>query len=160
MRAGTILLTGSAALLAFASAHSAGAVKSAPRAVGTAAQIIEGRQSAFLLSGALLGSMKASVDRGEDVKGQAFAARSLAKWAKALPGMFPEGSGIEPSGALPAVWKDRAGFEAKAAAYAMETEKLAALATANDKPGFAAQWAVVRETCNACHTGYRKPDNK
>lgn len=162
MRAGTMLLTASAILFAVVASHSVEAAKSAPKpkAVATAAQVIDGRQSAFLLSGALFGSMKGAVDRGEDVKGQAFAARSLAKWAKALPGMFPAGSGVEPSEALPAIWTDRAGFQAKAAAYAAEADKLAALAAANDKAGFAAQWAAVRETCNACHTAYRKEDKK
>ncbi len=34
-----------------------------------AGDVVAARQSAFLLSGALFGSMKGAIDRGEDVKG-------------------------------------------------------------------------------------------
>lgn len=162
MRTASLILAGSAALFVAVTANSVGHAKGAPppKPVGTAAEIVEGRQATFLLSGALFGTMKGAIDRGEDVKGQAFAARSIARWAKALPGMFPKGTGIAPSAALPNIWTDRAGFEAKAASYAAEADKLAAFATANDKAGFAAQWAVVRGTCGACHDVYRKPEEK
>jgi len=126
----------------------------------SAADIIAGRQAAYRLSGAVMGQMKAAIDRGDDVKGQAFSARALAGWAKALPGMFPSGSGVAPSHALPLVWSDRADFEAKAATYAAEAGKLADLAKAGDKAGFAAQWAVVRDACSACHDKFKAPDER
>ena len=117
---------------------------------------IAGREAAMMMSGALMGSMKGAIDRGDDVKSQGFAARTLAGWAKAIPGMFPAGS--EGGDALPAVWSDRAGFEAKATAYAAAATKLADAAKAGDKPGFAAAWGEVRTACGACHDSYKKPD--
>lgn len=153
MRKTTLALAGAALLLgsAMASARGSHAV------ADPQSEIISGRKAAFLMSGALFGSIKGAIDRGDDVKTQAFAARSLARWAAALPGMFPAGSLSESSDALPVIWSDRAGFEARAAAYAEAATKLADLAKAGDKPGFAAQWTAVRATCSSCHDTYRKP---
>jgi cytochrome c556 len=118
--------------------------------------LIAGRQAAFKLSGATFGGMKAVIDANGDVKTQAGAARALANWGKALPGMFPAGS--DGGEALPAIWSDRAGFEKAAATFTTEASKLADLAKAGDAPGFAAQWTVVRGTCGGCHQTYRVPE--
>ncbi|MEP9358274.1 cytochrome c [Sphingomonas sp. KR3-1] len=155
MRTSTLALGAATALFLTLAATAPG---SRAVAADPTADVIAGRQAAFRLSGALSGQIKAGVDRGDDPKTLAFAARALAGWAKAIPGMFPAGSSAANSGALPSVWSDRAGFEAKAAAYAAAATKLADLAKAGDKPGFAAQFAVVGGTCKACHDAYRKPD--
>jgi cytochrome c556 len=154
MRHITLALAGAALLLgsAIASARSSNAVT-----LDSKDEVIAGRKAAFLLSAGVFGGMKGAIDRGDDVKTQAFAARGLARWAAAIPGMFPAGSSSDASDALPVIWSDRAGFEARAAAYAEEAGKLADLAKAGDKAGFAAQWDVVRGTCSACHDTYRKP---
>ncbi|MES2989569.1 MAG: cytochrome c [Pseudomonadota bacterium] len=150
----TLALAGAALLLgsAIASARDSNAVT-----LDSKDQVIAGRKAAFLMSAGLFNSMKGAIDRGDDVKTQAFAARGLARWAAALPGMFPAGSTSEASEALSVIWSDRAGFEARAAAYAEAAGKLGDLAKAGDKDGFAAQWAVVRGTCSGCHDTYRKP---
>jgi len=121
-------------------------------------QLIAGRQAAFKLSGATFGGIKATIDAGGDVTKLAFSAKALADWAHALPGMFPRGSDGGASHALPTVWRDPAGFAKAAAAYEAAALKLGDLARAGDKPGVAAQWAVVRGTCGACHDTYRQPD--
>ena len=123
------------------------------------AAAVKGRQAAFLMSAASMGNMKAAAARG-DVKSQAFAARAMARWAGALPGMFPPGSTAPDSEALPTIWSDRAGFEKRAADYAAAATKLAELAGANDAAGFAAQLDVVGGTCGACHKDYRKAQEK
>jgi len=155
MRLGTWALAGAALLLGTAVASASG---SRPVAPADANSTIAGRQAAFRLSAALFGGMKGAIERGDDVTTQAFAARAITGWAKAIPGMFPAGTGGAPSNALPTVWSDRAGFEAKAADYAAAAAKLADLAKAGDKPGFAAQWKVVGDTCGACHSNFRKED--
>ena len=68
------------------------------------------------------------------------------------------GSGAEagvPTHARPEIWSDRAGFEAKAADYAAAADRLAELAAGDDAAAFAAQWTVVRSSCQACHDGYK-----
>jgi cytochrome c556 len=153
MRRTTMLFVAAATVFA-GSAVAANRV-AAPDAV---ADTVAGRQAAFRMSGALFGGMRAASGAGGDVKAQAFAARALAGWAKAIPGMFPAGSAAANSAALPNVWTDRAGFEAKAADYAAAATKLGELAKAGDSAGFAAQLVVVGKTCGACHDGYRKPE--
>ena len=156
MRGTTIGLAAAALVLAGSVAASAGG-RAAPDAK---ADVIAGRQAAFRMSGALMGNMSAVAKSGGDVKTQAFAARALAGWAKALPGMFPAGSTAANSAALPVIWSDRATFEARAADYAAATDKLAEFAKAGDNAGFAAQLGAVGKTCGACHDSYRKQEER
>ncbi len=119
---------------------------------------VKARQASFHLSAGVFGPMKAAIDSGADVKPFTFGAKGLARWARTIPMMFPAGTGAEagvPTKAKPEIWSDRATFEQRAAEYAAEADKLAALAEANDKPGFAAQWAVVRQSCSNCHDRFR-----
>lgn len=122
--------------------------------------IIEARQAAMMLSGVAMGSIKAAIDAGQPPASQRFATRALARWAHAVPGAFPAESGPEATGvvtnAKPEIWSDRAGFEAKAADYAAAADRLAELASGDDPAAFAAQWAVVRASCQSCHDGYKE----
>lgn len=121
-------------------------------------QLIAGRQAAMKLSGATFGSIKATIDAGGDVTKLAFPAKALTDWARAIPGMFPAGSDGGTTKALPTVWSDPAGFANASAAFEAEARKLGDLAKAGDAAGVAAQWAIVRGTCGACHDTYRQPD--
>lgn len=118
-------------------------------------QVVAARQAAFNLSAPTFGGMRAAVESGGDVKPQAFAARGLARWAQALPTMFPEGTQLASSRALPAIWTDRAGFDARAAAFQSATASLAAAAQAGDKAAFAAAYKATGESCGSCHDAYR-----
>lgn len=151
------LLAASAAL-----ALGALAIAQAPALAGEggldAQATIKARQASFHLSAGAFGPMKAAIDSGADVKPFAFGAKGLARWARTIPSMFPAGTGQDagvPNKALPSIWSDRAGFEARAAEYAAAADRLAELADANDKAGFAQQWGEVRKTCSNCHDNYR-----
>lgn len=153
MRIGSLALAASMILFA-------GAAASANGHGGTAAAdpggIVKGRQAGMRMSGAIMGSIKGAIDRGDDVKTLTFPAKSLAGWAASLPGMFPEGSNVAPTEASPTVWSDAAGFAAKASAYQAAATKLADAAAAGDKPGVAAAFAEVRASCGDCHSAYKK----
>lgn len=128
----------------------------APQA--SAADVIKGRQGAMMLSGVAMGSIKGAIDAGQPLASQRFATRSLSRWAHAVPGMFPAGSGPEAgvrTNARPEIWTDRAGFEARAADYAAAADRLAELAGGEDAAAFGAQWTAVRATCQACHDSYK-----
>lgn len=127
----------------------------------TPQQIVAARQASFHLTGAAMGNMRGAIERGGDVLGQAYAARGVARWAAALPTMFPAStSTITPSRAKPEIWADKADFEAKAAAFVAAATRLAELAQANDKEGFAAQHRATAATCAACHDLYQVPQNR
>ena len=120
--------------------------------------IIKGRQAAMMLSGVAMGAMKSAIDAGQPPATQRFNTRALARWAHAVPGMFPAGTGAEAgvqTNAKAEVWSDRTGFEEKAAAYAAAADRLAELAAGEDAAAFAAQWTVVRSSCQSCHDVYK-----
>lgn len=124
----------------------------------TPEQIVAARQSAYILSGGSFAAMKAAAESGADVRTLAFPARSLARWARTLPTMFPAGTDLPSSKALPTVWSDRAGFEARATAYADAAQALAQAAQGGDRAAFLTQWAAVRQTCSGCHDTYKSSD--
>ena len=121
--------------------------------------VIAARQASLDMSSITLRSVRDALSAGREAKTQAYAATALAKWAKALPRMFPAGTGAGETSAdtqaLPAVWRDRAGFEQAAANYADATAKLATLAASNDAAACAKQLDEVDQACNACHSRYK-----
>ncbi len=135
------------------------ALSEGPGAVSPAAAI-SARQASLDLSSITLRSMGDAIKAGREPKSQAYAAMSLAKWAKALPGMFPAGTGKGETSAdtqaLAAVWQDRAGFDRAAANYVSATARLAALAGANDAAAFTKQLDEVNQACGACHAKYKE----
>jgi cytochrome c556 len=118
-------------------------------------EAVAARQAAFGLSANVFMAMKGAIDSGAEVKPLAGGARNLARWARALPGLFPDGSALPDSKAKPLVWERRSDFEAKAAAYAAAATKLAEAAQAGDKAAFAAAWKETGGACKACHDLYR-----
>ena len=127
-----------------------------------AVDAIVARQASLDMSSITFRSMGEAIKAGRDAKSQGYPAAVLAKWAKALPRMFPAGSGQDEtstfSQALPTIWRDRTGFEHVAANYADATAKLAALAAANDTVGFTKQLDEVNQACNSCHARYKAGD--
>ena len=123
-------------------------------------QAVAARKAGMGMSGALMSSMKAAIDASAAPRSQAFAAGSLARWARAVPGVFPAGSGQADLGegatdAKAEIWTNRADFDAKAEALAAAATRLQELARADDAAGFAAQWTEVRAACQTCHDAYK-----
>jgi len=124
----------------------------------TPEQIVAARQAGYFLSGGSFASMKFAAEAGADVRQLVFPARALARWARTLPSLFPAGTQLPSSKALPEIWSDRAGFEARASAYAESAGRLAEAAQSGDREAFLARWAETRATCSACHDSYRRSD--
>lgn len=128
----------------------------------SAADVIAARQASLDMSSITFRSMGDAVKAGREAKSQGYPAAALAKWAKALPRMFPSGTGRGEtsvnSQALPSIWRDRAGFDRAAANYADAAARLAALAATNDTAEFNKQLDLVNQACNLCHAGYKAGD--
>ena len=120
------------------------------------------RQASLDMSSITFRSMGDAMKAGREAKSQGYPAAALAKWAKALPQMFPAGTGVGETSAstqaLPMIWKDRANFDRAAAFYAAATARLAVLAAANDTAGFTQQLEEVNQACGACHARYKAGD--
>jgi cytochrome c556 len=150
----TLLLAGALAAIPLAAAAQTGG----PAAGLTPEQIVAARQSAYALSAGDFVAMKAAADAGADVHTLGLPSRALARWARTLPSLFPAGTNLPSSKALPNDWSDRAGFEARAAAYADAARALAEAAQSGDRAAFLTRWGEVRAACGACHDTYRSSD--
>ncbi len=118
--------------------------------------IIAARQAGYDLQQGVATAMKSAVDSGSSVKGLEDGAKGLVSWGKVIPTLFPVGTETgHGTKAKPEVWSDRAGFEKAAANFVAAADKLAPLAAADDKAGFAAQFKEVGGTCGACHRQFR-----
>jgi cytochrome c556 len=121
-----------------------------------AAQQIAARQAMMHMAATLLFQEVMPVAKnGTDVKAAGHAADGLDLFGHSIAGLFPEGSTGPNSRALPAIWANKADFDAKANAFGDSAARLKQLADAGDSAGFKAQAAVVASGCNACHSLYR-----
>lgn len=122
--------------------------------------LIAARQAGYDLQAGVAAGMKTVIDAGGDVKGLEDGAKGLSSWGHVIPAMFPDGtqSGHNTK-ARSEVWSDRAGFEKAAEKFWTEADKLAVLADADDKAGFAAQFTTTTQACAACHRAYRVRTN-
>jgi cytochrome c556 len=121
--------------------------------------IVSARHAAMMMSSSAFGALKAQAN-AEDLKRANFPAHALAHWAKAIPAMFPQGTDIPPTDALPAVWSDRAGYDAAAKSFVTATDAVTQAVAANDKTAYAAALDQVGKACSACHDKYRKAEEK
>ncbi len=119
--------------------------------------IIASRQAGFDLQAGVVAEMKAAVEAGSPVKPLTDGAKGLSSWGHIIPDMFPDGTQTGRNTKAKAdVWSDRAGFEKAAANFYTASEKLATLAEADDKAGFAAQFKETTAACGACHRQFRE----
>lgn len=72
------------------------------------------------------------------------------------PALFPAGSDKGKTHALPAIWKNKADFDAHFAK--LGTDSKAALAAIKDEASFKANFGPVLKDCGGCHETYRAKD--
>jgi cytochrome c556 len=80
---------------------------------------------------------------------------SFADAGQKAPALFPDTSKTGgDTAALPAIWENKADFDAKLAKFA--TESKAAAEATKDLDSFKIQVTEVRKNCGGCHQTYRK----
>jgi cytochrome c556 len=72
-----------------------------------------------------------------------------------LKGMFPTGSGGGESRALPAVWQDKADFDARLVKLANAADAFANDAASKQMNDLQASFGAVASNCGGCHKMYR-----
>lgn len=117
---------------------------------------IEKRQAAMKTIG---GSTKTIGDmlKGSTAFDAAKANAAMAAMQGAMAGFgdyFPEGSESATSEAAPAIWTDRAGFDAVLAKFKADIDAGVAAAP-GDQAGVQAAFGQIAANCKTCHQGYR-----
>jgi cytochrome c556 len=132
--------------------------KPAPRPSAPSPQeLVTTRQAGMDMAVATLTLLSNASNNGAPLKTLAFPSAGLAKFAGVMPALFSNNTRGVASRAKPAVWTDRAGFQAKAGDFATATKALAAAAATDDKPAFDAALASVKASCKGCHDTYQVP---
>lgn len=123
-------------------------------------QVISQRQEAMKgLGGAM--KLLTPMVRGEQPWNQAEAVKAVTtinSVAKAIPQVFPAGSGPESgakTAALPIIWRQPSDYQTKAKALEEASGQLLQLARAGNTDGVKGQFANVGKTCGGCHETYR-----
>jgi cytochrome c556 len=74
--------------------------------------------------------------------------------AAKMPDLFPDASKAGDTAALPAIWENKADFNAKMAKFSADAKAAAGKVTSLDT--FKAEMGEVRKNCGGCHQTYRK----
>ena len=122
--------------------------------------VIKQRKELMKQNGAAAGTA-AKMLKGEtpfDLAAAQAALKSMADVAAKMPGLFPDDSKTGgDTKALPAVWTDKADFDARFAKFGADATT--ALAAVTDKATFGAAMTPVFKNCGGCHEKYRIKDN-
>ena len=101
--------------------------------------------------------IKAVVDQRGDPRATGAVIGDMIGFFEGFPARFPAGSGSGDTRALPAIWTDRAGFEAANGNMLTQLRALQAAANAGDQAAFGAAFQQTGAACGACHRPYRGP---
>jgi cytochrome c556 len=119
---------------------------------------IKYRQNVYGLIGWNFGALGQMARGQRDFDATEFARRAerVAQLSMMLDEGFPPGSdkGAKTE-ALPAIWTNRADFDAKLADFQREAAALAKVAAGGDADATKAQFAKTAGTCKACHDKYK-----
>lgn len=119
------------------------------------ADVIKARQEAMKANGAQT-AVVAKMMKGEEKFDLAKAQAALRQYqgvGEKGPSLFPPGSDKGDTAALPAVWSNRADFEARFAKLAADAK--AAEAKIKDEASFKATMPDVLKNCAGCHENFR-----
>lgn len=132
-----------------------GAAGFAPAIAADEPQVV--RQEMMKKVGGATGAMAKMVKGESDFDADAVLAAltTLSEVSASIGEYFPEGSetGFETE-AAPTIWSDRAGFDAKIAAFKADADAAVAAAPA-DLDGLKAVFGPLTKNCGSCHETYR-----
>lgn len=103
--------------------------------------------------GAAAGIIKGQVDLKDQLAGHADAIAALGKMTHNI---FPKGSDVADTAALPAIWEKPDDFAKAVAAFETASAAFAGVAGGGDMQAIAAAFGAVGKSCGGCHQSYRK----
>jgi cytochrome c556 len=114
------------------------------------------RQGVMRTVGGQMTSMAAILRGQVHFDSLAFHARGMAELAEIVPHVFPEGSGVSKSEALPAIWKDADDFKEKLTDFVEAANGMAKAAETGDMGAVGPAMKALGQSCKGCHDDYRK----
>jgi len=88
-----------------------------------------------------------------------FHANALADLGAQGKVLFPAGTDSGDTNALPLIWKEQEQFNKLMARLETSSARLRDAVASNDKPGAAAAFKTLGESCKGCHDRYQKKDD-
>lgn len=85
-----------------------------------------------------------------------FHAKGMADLAKIVPNVFPEGSGVSKSEALPEIWENPDDFKAAVDKFVKAANGISAAANDGDKAGIGPAMKALGQACKGCHDNFRE----
>ena len=147
-------------VLPFAVIALAAATLADAAAAPSATAVIAAREAGFKKMGKAMKALSEQLKSGApSQKIMQDAALVIAVTAPKQGKLFPAGSGPAPgvkTEALPAIWTNRAEFDAKMAALVTESGKLVAATKTGNAAAIGAQFKATGATCGACHKQFRE----
>lgn len=126
-------------------------------AVAHADAVFEKREAAMKQAGGALKALGGAAKAGTVGPAEVAKAEELAAFAAMLPDLFPEGSLSAESRALPEIWTDAEGWQAKVAEFTAAADAVAAAAKAGDAAALDEAVGATGPTCGGCHKVFRGP---
>ncbi|WP_067734815.1 c-type cytochrome [Novosphingobium naphthalenivorans] len=130
-------------------------------AAPSASTTIATRKANFKKMGAAMKALKGELSGTPDKAKVLEAAKTIAATGRVQGQLFPAGtgpsSGVE-TDALPAIWTNRAAFDADMTKLVTEADKLVAAANTGNAAAMQAQFKAVGGTCGSCHKQFRADD--
>ncbi len=120
--------------------------------------LVEQREAGMKQAGGALKALGAAAKAGTITPADVEKAQALADFAGSVPSLFPEGSVTEKSRALPEIWTDKAGWDARTKGFADATAAVLSAAKAGDVAALRTAVGAAGDTCGACHKAFRGPE--
>ncbi|WP_043359896.1 cytochrome c [Belnapia sp. F-4-1] len=118
--------------------------------------VIAERRAGLKRMGAHMDAIKPVAEARGDVKALEPRIDDMIAWFRTMPTRFPPGSDRGDTKSLPAVWSERAGFDAANTRMLGQLDVLKAAAASGDAAAFATAFqATGPQFCGGCHRTYR-----
>lgn len=124
--------------------------------LGSGGDVIAARRDGLKGIARQMEGIKAVVDQRGDPRSTGAGIAEMLSFFEGLPARFPAGSGSGDTRALPAIWTERAGFEAANANMVTRLRALQAAANSGDQAAFGVAFQQTGATCDACHRPYQR----
>jgi cytochrome c556 len=83
-------------------------------------------------------------------------AQGMADLAKIVPSVFPEGSGVAKSEALPEIWENPDDFKAAIDKFVEAANGMSAAANDGDRAAIGPAMNALGQACKGCHDNFRE----